>query len=264
MLEINTWQDVQRLESFKLSKKRPIVGISANAILTEMRGFKDFWRSYVNEDYVTSVLKADGVPIILPIINNEESIRKQLESIDALIITGGDADVNPELYGEKYSEKSSTPNDKRDWYDLKLCKIAREMKIPTLCVCRGHQISNVYHKGTLHQDISCAIKTDIVHDQYTAPEHIAHEIIIEKDSLLYDILKKDRIGVNSFHHQIINKVADIFKVTALSTDGVVEAIEYKDSDYFFLSVQWHPEMMTSRGDEDMLKIFKRLIKETKI
>jgi len=264
MLEINTWQDVQELESFKLNNKRPIVGISANVILTEMRGFKDFYRSYVNEDYVISVLKAEGVPIVLPIINDEEAIRKQLESIDALIITGGDADVNPKLYGQEYTEKSSTPNDNRDWYDLKVSKIAQEMKIPTLCVCRGHQISNVYQGGTLHQDISCAVDTKIVHDQYTSPEFLAHEITIEKDSLLYDILKKDKIWVNSFHHQIINKVADTFKVTALSSDGVIEAIEYKEADYFFLSMQWHPEMMTSRGDENMLKIFKRLVNETKI
>lgn len=247
-----------------MSKKRPIVGISANIVLDESGRFEDFWRSYVNEDYVLSVLKAGGVPIILPIIDDEESIRIQLENVDAVIITGGDADVNPKLYKEKILPKCSTSDDKRDWFDLRAIKIAQEMKRPTLCVCRGHQIVNVYHGGSLYQDTSYANKNDIVHNQYSTPDYLAHEVTIEKDSLLYDVLKKDKIWVNSFHHQIINKVAKTLKATAIATDGSIEAVEYKEPEHFFISMQWHPEMMTSRGNEDMMKIFKRLIKETKI
>jgi len=247
-----------------LSNKRPIIGITANAVLDESGRFENFWRSYVNEDYVVSVLKAGGVPIILPIIDDEEAIRKQLESVDAVVFTGGDADVNPKLYGEKALPESSEPNDKRDWFDLKMVKISEEMKKPTLCVCRGHQISNVYHGGTLYQDTSYIKGSNLVHNQYSTPDFLAHEITIEKDSLLYDILKKDKIWINSFHHQTVKEVAKNLKATAIATDGAIEAIEYKNSDYFFLSVQWHPEMMTSCGNEDMLKVFRRLIKETKI
>ena len=264
MLEINTWQDALRLESFKLSKKKPIVGISANVMLDESGRFQNFWRSYVNEDYVISVLKAGGVPIILPVINDEKCIREQLENVDAIIVTGGDADVNPSLYGEELLPKSSAPNGERDWFDFKMAKIVEEIKIPTLNICRGHQVSNVFHGGTLYQDTSYADNINLVHNQYSTPDFLAHELKIQKSSLLYDILKKDKIWVNSFHHQIINEVAETFKVTAVATDGAIEAIEYKNPDYFFLSLQWHPEMMTARGDEDMLKIFKRLINETKI
>ncbi len=247
-----------------MSKKKPIIGISANVILDESGRFDDFWRSYVNEDYVKSVLKAGGIPVILPIVNDEEVIREQLENVDAIIVTGGDADVNPALYGEKLLPKSSAPNDERDWFDFKMAQIVKEVKKPTLNICRGHQVANVFHGGTLYQDTSYADNIDLVHNQYSTPDFLAHELKIEKNSLLYDILKKDKILVNSFHHQVINEVAEIFKVTALATDGAIEAIEYKNPDYFFLSLQWHPEMMASRGNEDMLNIFKRLIKETKI
>lgn len=247
-----------------MSKRKPIIGISSNVMTEENGRFEDYWKSYVNEDYVTSVLKAGGVPFIIPIVDNEEVIREQVKNVDAIIFSGGDADVNPALYGEDILPKSSTPNERRDWFDLRLAKIVKELKKPTLNVCRGHQIANVFRGGTLHQDISYAYDIHLKHDQCSTPDFLAHEIKIQKDSLLYDILKKDAVWVNSFHHQIIKDVPETLKVSAVATDGAIEAIEYKNPEYFFLSVQWHPEMMTACGNEDMLKIFKRLINETKI
>ncbi len=247
-----------------MNNKKPIIGISSNVMTEENGRFEDYWKTYVNEDYITSVLKAGGVPFIIPIVDDEEVITEQVRNIDAIIFSGGDADVNPYLYGEKILPETSTPNERRDWFDLKLAKIVKEFKKPTLNVCRGHQIGNVLRGGTLHQDILYADDIHLKHNQYSKPDFLAHKVKIQKDSLLYDIVKKDEIWVNSFHHQIIKDVSDTLKISAVATDGAIEAVEYKNPEYFFLSVQWHPEMMAASGNEDMIKIFKRLVNETKI
>lgn len=247
-----------------MSKRKPIIGISANVILDESGRFEDFWKSYVNEDYVISVLKAGGIPLILPMIDDEEAIKQQVQNIDAIIMTGGDADIHPSKYGHELLPKTQSPNEKRDWFDFKLARIIKDLKMPTLNICRAHQVSNVFRGGTLFQDTSYAQGIDLVHNQYSTPDFLAHEVNIQKDSLLYDILQKEKIEVNSFHHQVIDEVAETLKASAISTDGAIEAVEYKNPDYFFLSIQWHPEMMASRGNVDMLKIFERLVKETKI
>jgi putative glutamine amidotransferase len=239
------------------------VGISAGLMIDPVIRFENYWKVCLNEDYVTSVLKAGGAPIVIPIVDDEEVIRAQVENLDAIIFSGG-VDINPEEYGEKLSEKTIEIDKKRDWFDLKLAKLAKELKIPTLCICRGHQIATVLDGGTLYQDLSYAKNITFEHDQYSTPAFLAHEIKIAKGSLLYDILGKDKLKVNSFHHQIVKDMPKGFKVSAVSTDGAIEAFEYKDAQYFFLSVQWHPEMMAACDDENMLKIFRRLIKEAQI
>jgi putative glutamine amidotransferase len=242
--------------------KKAIIGIAGSLLVDPSMRFKSYWKSYVNDDYVASVVKAGGVPYIIPVIDDDTIIKEQVENIDGIIFSGG-SDINPLEYGEKVLDKCGEIDARRDKFDFKLAKIAKDLKKPTLCICRGHQVNAVLNNGTLYQDLSYIEGSIFEHDQYSTPDFKAHQIKIDKDSLLYDILRKKELWVNSFHHQAIKDVPKIFKVTAVCTDGVVEAIEYKNPEYFFLSVQWHPEMMATRDNEDMLKLFKRLIKESK-
>jgi putative glutamine amidotransferase len=155
------------------------------------------------------------------------------------------------------------PNNDRDNFDLKAFEFAKKLKKPTLCICRGQQVFNVFHGGSLYQDLSYAKGITIEHNQKSTPDFLAHEVDIRKESLLYDIFKEEKIFVNSFHHQIIDNVPSALKIVATSSDGAIEGIEYKQSEYFCLSVQWHPEMLAARDDVKMLKIFQRLIEEVK-
>ena len=242
--------------------KRKIVGIAGGLIPDTSGRFKDYWKSYVKDDYITSVLNAGGIPFIIPVNTDEDVIKEQLKHIDALIISGGD-DVNPQEYGEEQLEKNGAPNIKRDKFDLILTKMAKDMKIPTLAICRGLQVANVAFGGTLYQDVSYMKNVIIKHDQWSNPDLPSHKVEVEKKTLLHEILGEKELWVNSFHHQAIKDLAKIFKVSAKSSDGVIEALEYIEPDYFFLAVQWHPEMMTAKGNEKMLKIFERLLKEAK-
>lgn len=245
-----------------MSSKKAVIGIGGSVILDTSIRFTDYWKSCVNEDYVTSVVKAGGVPYILPIVDDEEVIREQVKNVDALILSGG-LDIDPKEYGEETLDMCGPTDTRRDWFDLRLAKIAKELKKPTLCICKGHQIAAVADGGSLYQDLSYFKEDALKHDQYSVPSFEAHSIKIFKDSLLYDILKKEEVMVNSFHHQVIKKMPKGFKITALAPDGAIEAMEYENPDYFFISVQWHPEMMAACDNVDMLKLFKRLIKETK-
>lgn len=241
--------------------KKPIIGIAGNTLSIPDHPFGEYWRSYVNEDYVISVLRAGGVPYILPIIDDKEVIQAQLENVDGLIISGGDNDINPKLYGQKLEKETVSPNDKRDFFDFHLAALAKKMKKPSLFICRGHQVATIENGGTLYQDVSYAPNITIKHHNNPSPDYPAHMVDIDKDSFLFDILQKDKVWVNSFHHQLVKDVPQGYKVTALAPDGCIEAIEPIKRDCFYLSLQWHPEMMAAKGNEDMKKIFTRLIEE---
>jgi putative glutamine amidotransferase len=245
-----------------LQDKKPIIGITGSWMIDANAQFKEYKKAYVNDDYIVSVIKAGGIPYIIPANNDEEIIRAQVANVDALVFSGG-TDVNPVDYGQEFLPKMTKPDVNRDKFDLSLASYAKEMKKPTLGICRGHQILAVANGGTLYQDLSYKSDVSLRHDQVTIPELATHKVQISKDSLLYEILQKDEVWTNSFHHQIVKDIPQNCTIVGVSSDGVIEAIEYKSSDYFYLTVQWHPEMMASKDNEDMIKLFKRLVKEAK-
>jgi putative glutamine amidotransferase len=236
---------------------KPIIGIVGN-ISYETEGVMiGEERIYVMKPYVESVLKAGGVPVVLPIVLDKDTLKKQVEKVDGILITGGQ-DVNPLLYNEEPIEKQGGITPDRDWYDIEVIKYAYSLKKPILGICRGIQVMNVALGGTLYQDISQIPTAYIKHSQKAKPDLPTHTVEIKEGSRLYNILGKT-IAVNSFHHQAVKEVAEGFKIVAQSKDGVIEAIELEKEDYFVVGVQWHPELMAYKGNEKMLEIFKQFV-----
>ena len=234
-----------------------IVGISGSIIKEQNQdAFLGYERSYVNNDYISSVIRNNAIPMIIPFNTHDEVIKEQIESVDALILSGGH-DVNPLNYNNQPKEKLGETFDERDKFDLKLVEYALEKNIPILGICRGLQILNVYFGGSLHQDLSYDNKIYIKHNQQYNPKSASHTVELSKGTKLYDMFNKDIINVNSFHHQTIDRLAYGLIASALSFDGVIEAIEHKDFN-FVVGVQWHPEML-HEVDESMNLIFKSLI-----
>lgn len=240
---------------------KPIIGISGSILVDKSGSFAGYRRSYVNEDYVKSVIKNGGVPYIIPMNNDVEIIRDQITCVDGLILSGGH-DVSPIYYNQEPDKKLCEILPERDLFDFKLIEFAKEKNIPILGICRGLQILNVYHGGTLFQDLSMYDKSKVKHDQVVSPTVATHTVDLADKTELKRILKKNSIMVNSFHHQIINKLADNLVATAYSKDGVVEAIECPEYK-FMMAVQWHPEML-HEVDEQMNLIFKELIENAKL
>lgn len=235
---------------------RPLVGIIGNLLIDQGGMFPGYERAYVNNDYVQTVAMAGGIPFILPLISDYESIKRQIESMDALIISGG-YDVNPLIYGEEPIQQQGFLCPERDEYDIKVIKIALELKKPILGICRGLQILNAALGGTLYQDTSIIEESYIKHHQDSRPDVPSHTVNVIKGTKLYEILGESAF-TNSFHHQAIKELAPGFKISAKAKDGVIEAIEKEDG--FTIGVQWHPEMMAKK-DSKMLNLFKELLKQ---
>ncbi|CAN2255425.1 gamma-glutamyl-gamma-aminobutyrate hydrolase family protein [Bacillus vallismortis] len=236
---------------------KPVIGISGSIIIDQGGRFPGYKRAYVNDTYVQSVLDAGGVPFIVPVINDEETIDQMIQQIDGLVMSGGH-DVNPLLYGEEPLAKQGSVFPERDEFDQLLIKKAIAAGKPVFAICRGLQILNVAFGGSIYQDLSYIENASIKHDQYNNTEVPTHTIDIEPGTHLHSVFG-DTALVNSFHHQAIKDVAPGFLISARARDKVIEAIEMESST-FVLGVQWHPEMLT-KGYPLMLKLFETLVEK---
>lgn len=232
--------------------KKPLIGISGGS-------YEKNKHSYVNENYIKAIYENGGIPIIIPISTRDDIIEEQIKILDGLILSGGE-DISPLRYNEEPMEKLSYDLFiERDIFDFKLLKFAKERHIPILGICRGAQVMTVFHGGTLYQDLSYRNEMSYKHNQVENSNIETHSIIIEEDTLLHSIFEKEKITVNSFHHQAAKDIPENFIVSAKALDGVVEAIESLDYE-FMLGLQWHPEGLQNKN-EDMKKIFKVFIEE---
>ena len=240
-------------------KRRPIIGISSSVIVDEAGSFAGYKRAYVNKDYVDAVIRAGGVPLIIPFSVDKEVIISQAQLIDGLILSGGH-DINPYNYGQEPSQKIGETFPERDTYEIILLEESKKRNIPILGICRGFQLINVAAGGTLYQDLSLIPGNILKHNQVSNPTLKTHKIEIKKNSFISSIFGKETM-VNSFHHQVINKVANDFIVVAKASDGVVEAIEHKTYK-FLVAVQWHPEMLAVNCEKARV-LFSKFVEEAK-
>lgn len=232
---------------------KPLIGVLSNLSTIESGSSIGLERVFVSNAYVKAIEQSGGVPFIIPVNTNKENIKKQIEAMDGIIISGG-VDVNPILYNEEPINELGVIHPDIDEFDVEAIKIALELNKPIMGICRGLQVLNVALGGTLHQDLSYTKCSKIKHVQDTKPYLGTHYIEIKEDSLLSEVLG-NKILVNTYHHQSIKDIGKELEVIAYSNDGIIEAIQGTGNN-FVLGVQWHPEMMCEK-DEKMLNLFKK-------
>ncbi len=234
-------------------KLHPIIGITANYSFdgsgeyAEGIGAKEQDWQLLADDYVTCVVRAGGIPLILPVIREGRDrtvTRRLLELADGVLFSGG-SDVDPMRFGQKSAGRTGAVVPERDEQELFLARtVLEETDRPVLGICRGIQILNVALGGTLLQHVPDGGFTS--HSLGMYPRQIpSHRVRIEGDSLLGKLTGTECLPVNSLHHMAVDVPAPTLRVTARSEDGVIEAVELKENPggRFFLGVQWHPEMM---------------------
>ena len=231
--------------SFPEAKRKPVIGLTGNYGELACK---------LNEGYYKSIWRAGGVPVIIPPIADTDVLINTLEHIDGLLLTGG-ADFNPLYAGEEPSPRLGGINAERDLPELLITQLAYNRQIPMLGICRGIQTLAMALGGKVQQDISDVAQ--IRHSQDADRSEPTHSVTVEPDSTLFNIYNKEKLFVNSFHHQAVCDPGERFRVTARSADGIIEAIESREYKSI-IGVQWHPECMSA---EDGSPIFSWLVQQ---
>lgn len=247
----------------KLRRESPLIGITPD-IRTIQRDSPPDRREpliFLQERYTRAILGAGAIPLILPITSSRTAIRETLERLDGIVVSGGNFDIHPKLYGEKSIEALGEIKEDRTDFELQLISAALRRDLPLLGVCGGAQAINVALGGSLYQDIPTQIPNALEHQQGALKEQGGHQIKIHDGTKLKQIMGRDTLEVNTTHHQAVKKLGQGLIVNATAEDGIIEGIESQDHS-FVLGVQWHPECLTER-DIAQRQIFSYLVAVSK-
>lgn len=241
---------------------KPLIGITGN--------FGDKGCELA-KGYYQSILEAGGSPVVIPPYMDAQALSSLLADLDGIVLSGG-ADMNPLLVGEEPIPQLHGINAERDVPELNLIRQAYAKQIPMLGICRGIQMLAAALGGNIYQDLGVQYKDAplIKHSQDLIREQASHTAFIDKSSTLGNLFKNaglpdnDKaewmLPVNSFHHQAVREPGARLRVSARSSDGVIEAVESNEHKSI-LGVQWHPECFILTGDKSQMPIFNWLVGE---
>ena len=221
------------------SPESPLVAVSATS--RESDGVQ---RVRLNAAYVRAIESAGLTPIIVPPFANPQLAAQILDAVSGLVLTGGE-DVDPSLYGAAPHPELGPVNCSRDLTEIALLAAARERRLPTLAICRGIQVVNVGLGGTLVQDLPSQHDGAGKHELDDERDSRVHAVRIDPTSQLAKIVGAQTLGVNSIHHQAIDRLGAAMRVNARAEDGVIEGVESDDPEWWMVGVQWHPEELTT-------------------
>lgn len=214
--------------------------------------------------YVQALRRAGAEPVEISLGLSLDDLKKLANSLDAIILTGSPADVEPSLYHAQRHSHSAAADRDRERTDFALLDHAFTEHKPVLAVCYGVQSLNVFLGGSLVQhvsskDDSSEIRTDIPHPaNEQTDKDFRHAVQIDSGTRLAQIVHALEGRVNSSHHQAIKEPGRGLRVTARAPDGVIEAVEWTGDTDWVTGVQWHPERMQ---DEEPLAgaMFRELL-----
>lgn len=231
--------------------KKPKIGIVLDK--EPGGGYSEYPYYVLREHYFNAVSKAGGIPIGLDL--SVDNINDYVDLLDGLLMPGGDYDIPPSFYGDESVHETVVTKVERLEFDLAITQKFLDADKPVLGICAGEQLLAVMFGGTLIQHI----ETEIEH-YLSDRERVAHDIAVVEGTLLHKIVRETTLGVNSHHHQSVKSVGEKCIISALSSDGVIEAIEVVDKK-FCLGVQWHPEFLNEVHD---VRIFETFIEACRI
>jgi len=221
-------------------KFRPVIGITG-AYSEENR------RLSLNERYFEAVMRAGGLPVMLPQTSDEDMILDMLGRIDGLLLSGG-VDVLPARYGEETLPACGTICEKRDAFELLITKHALQRKMPVFGICRGIQVLGVAMGATLFQDIESQLGLPAKqHKQEEPYDDPVHTVRFKEGGLFERITQTQLMPTNSMHHQSIKEAGDLLRIEGITMDGIIEAVCARDNEAVF-GVQFHPEFLVHYSD----------------
>jgi putative glutamine amidotransferase len=231
---------------------RPIIGIPTQTLQSLGGVSADIPPSWVmSQRYIQTLVQAGAIPWMIPLVDTA-TLRGVFDAVDGLFLPGG-ADIDPASYGRGPHPLCDRTDPERDRVELAMARWAIAEGKPVLGVCRGMQLINVAAGGTLYQDLAEQMPGAIKHDYFPfmgrgfARDFFAHSVQVAPGTRLARLVGAGALKVNSMHHQGVKTLGRGLRPTAVSPDGLVEAVEL-DGDAYALAVQWHPEALTDADD----------------
>jgi putative glutamine amidotransferase len=204
---------------------------------------------------VSAISDAGGIPLLIPATRPATEAGAYLDRIDGLCLSGGD-DVDPGTYGRD-NDCSLGVDASADAWEIELLRRAAARRMPSLCICRGVQVMNVAHGGTLHQEVlsSGGGLHEPLDDREVATKLAdRHSVELSAGGRLSDIYQASVIEVNSLHHQAVDEIGDGLALEAVAPDGVIEGLAPIEQGWWAVGVQWHPER-TGGADKALFEAF---------
>lgn len=238
------------------SVSKPLIGINGDYRPTKADQKNAGALSWYNAGYFDSVTASGGVPMLLPPYASDEDLRRVLAMLDGVVLSGCNFDLDPVRLGMERNPSTRTMPTRREDFDRRLCKLAVEMRVPILAIGSGMQLLNVICGGTLHQHLPEDVPRAL-HHRDPVELTLRHLIEIVPGTRIDRIYGPGEIRVNSQHHMAVDQIAPEFRVCATAPDGIIEAYESIDEDWFCMGVQWHPENETASALD--MQIFEAFI-----
>jgi putative glutamine amidotransferase len=223
--------------------------------------------------YFAAVTAAEGEPVPVSLRLSPSDLAAQVKNLDAFVLPGAPADVNPALYRATRHPKTHDADANREKTDFAVLEYAFASGKPVLAICYGCQSLNVCLGGTLYQDIASELRTSIEHSKEglppDAPDPI-HPARIESGGEIAQLAAisgyanedgRFDVQINTSHHQSVRELGRGLRVAAVAPDGVIEAIEHEPHKHWVVGVQWHPERM--KGDALADALFRALVQATR-
>jgi putative glutamine amidotransferase len=230
------------------AKPRPVIGITIDS--------HDDGDKYESPfAYAKAVESAGGLPLLIPYKSDLSLIPQYVDQFDGILFSGGN-DLDPTLYSQSWHPKAEHIDPARQKFELALLAEVERRRMPTLGVCLGSQLMNVYRGGSLHQFLPDAPRKSPIEHRRIEGKTPRHEVVLDPASRLGRCIGKTEISVNTFHKQAADRLGRGLRIVATAPDGVIEGFE-DPSLPLFVAVQWHPERLIDEPEH--LAPFKLLV-----